>query len=65
MQTQLNLADPDGFYEELVRIHEDLTESESQKLNAKLILMMANQIGNKVILAEILEGARRNQSTNK
>lgn len=57
MHTALNIADPDGFYENLVRLHQGLTDEESQKLNARLILLMANQIGNREVLDEILAWA--------
>ncbi len=52
LETRLNLADPDGFYAELVRLHDGLGTEESLKLDAKLIL--ANHIGDRSVLDEAL-----------
>ena len=40
-----NLTDADGFYEQLLDAHLGLDEQASALLNAKLILVMANHIG--------------------
>ncbi|PWJ21819.1 DUF2783 domain-containing protein [Jannaschia seohaensis] len=53
-----NLPDPDGFYQELLAAHEGLTKSESDALNARLILILANQIGDRAVLTEALRAAR-------
>jgi|GEM_PF-171189 len=53
------LDDPDGFYAELLQLHEGLSEAESQRLNARLILILANQIGDRRILREAMALARR------
>lgn len=53
-----NLADPDGFYAELLAAHEGLSKGQSDALNARLILLLANQIGDREILAEALAEAR-------
>ena len=54
MQTTINVQDPDGFYAGLIELHEGLSAAESLKVNAKLILMMANEIGDRAILDEML-----------
>jgi hypothetical protein len=54
-----NLADPDGFYEQLIDTHRDLDDAQSQLLNAKLVLILANQIGEASVLREALSLARR------
>ncbi len=54
LATELRIADPDAFYAELLRLHAGLAVEESLKLDAKLILLLANQIGDAAILAEIL-----------
>ena len=54
MRTDLGIEDPDGFYAKLIDLHEGLTPEQSNKLNAKLILMMANQIGDQEVLEEML-----------
>lgn len=51
------ISDPDGFYEALIRAHEGLTPEESAALNARLILILANQIGDADILRAALETA--------
>lgn len=52
-----NMTDPDGFYNALVHAHEGLTPDESAALNARLILILANQIGQNDILDEALKTA--------
>ena len=56
MRTDPNIADADGFYEALVAAHEGLSDEESNDLNARLVLLLANQVGDaKVLLACIAE----------
>lgn len=52
-----NIADPDGFYDELLRAHEGLSDDESAAFNARLILTLANHIGDLEILRAALEAA--------
>ncbi|MDE2607838.1 MAG: DUF2783 domain-containing protein [Burkholderiales bacterium] len=59
MKTQLNLQDADGFYEQLLDAHQGLTEQQSALLNARLILLLANQVGDAKLLKECVEAARR------
>ena len=61
---QFNLGDGDGFYEALIETHQDLNGLQSHQLNARLVLMMANQIGDVGILKEILLAARANLLKN-
>lgn len=58
MKTQLNQADADGFYEQLLDAHQGLSEQQSQLLNARLILLLANQVGDPRALKECVEQAR-------
>ncbi len=53
-----NIAQPDDFYEALIALHRDLTPEESAKVNAKLILILANHVGDMDVLREALEAAR-------
>jgi len=53
-----NLADPDGFYEELIRAHEGLTKEQSDAFNARLILTLANHIGDRAVLSAALDAAK-------
>lgn len=54
----VNLDRVDDFYEALIDTHRDLSEPQSQMLNAKLILILANHIGNWNVLREALQTAR-------
>ncbi|HVO88424.1 MAG TPA: DUF2783 domain-containing protein [Casimicrobiaceae bacterium] len=53
-----NLAAPDDFYEALIDMHRDLTLQQSQLVNAKLILLLANHIGDAAILRDAMRRAR-------
>ena len=55
---EANLDDPDGFYEALLRAHEGLSPAESEAFNARLILVLANQIGDRDALIKALEAAK-------
>jgi hypothetical protein len=48
----------DDFYEMLIEAHRDLSDEQSALLNAKLILLLANQIGDLTLLREALSQAR-------
>lgn len=56
--TKPNLSAPDDFYEALVETHQGLSTEESQALNARLILLLANHIGALPVLREALQLAR-------
>jgi hypothetical protein len=58
MKTQLNLQDADGFYEQLLDAHQGLDEEQSKLLNARLILLLANQVGDAKVLKDCVEAAR-------
>ena len=53
-----NLSAPDDFYETLLQAHQDLDAAQSQSLNAALILLLANHIGDLDVLREALARAR-------
>jgi hypothetical protein len=52
------IADPDGFYEELIAAQRDLNDEQVELMNAKLILILANQVGDRATLTEALALAR-------
>jgi hypothetical protein len=52
-----NIARPDDFYEALIALHRDLTPEQSAKVNARLVLLLANHIGDMDVLAGALEAA--------
>ena len=53
-----NIPDPDGFYDDLIAAHAGLSDAESAALNARLILLLANHIGERQVLRQALEAAR-------
>ena len=58
MNTQPNFQDADGFYERLLDAHQGLTREQSELLNARLILLLANQVGDAQVLADCVAAAR-------
>ena len=58
LNTEPNIAAPDDFYEALIDAHRDLTEAESALVNAKLILLLANHVGDAEVLRAALAAAR-------
>jgi hypothetical protein len=52
------LADPDGWYAALMAAHRDLDEPASRQLDAALVVLLANHIGDATVLAEALAVAR-------
>ena len=53
-----NITDPDGFYQELLAAHDALSKEESDAFNARLILTLANHIGDRDVLRAALEAAK-------
>ncbi|WP_342129554.1 DUF2783 domain-containing protein [Hydrogenophaga sp. OTU3427] len=53
-----HFQDADGFYEQLLDAHLGLTREQSELLNARLILTLANQIGDAQVLADSIAMAR-------
>lgn len=58
LETKPNIPDQDSFYNELLAMHEGLTKAESDAYNARLILTLANHIGDRKILREAMEVAK-------
>jgi hypothetical protein len=58
LNTTPNIATPDDFYEELIGLHRDLTEEQSALVNAKLVLLLANHVGDVEVLREAMRAAR-------
>jgi hypothetical protein len=53
-----NIADMDAFYERLIDTHNGLSDADSQMVNAKLVLLLANHIGDMDVLVEAFAKAR-------
>jgi len=50
-----NLQNPDDFYEALINIQRDRTEEEVQTITAKLVLLLANHIGDTEVLDKAMK----------
>jgi hypothetical protein len=59
MKIEPNIPDPDGFYAALVAAHEGLTESQSAELNARLVFLLANQLGDQQALLDCVSAAAK------
>lgn len=53
-----NLDHPDDFYEALIDAHRGLSDAQSADVNARLILLLANQIGDLATLRAAIDKAR-------
>lgn len=64
MTDTLNLdpafADADAVYQDIIDMHKGLSDDESQAANAKLVLLLANHIGDPDAIAEATRLAREN-----
>ena len=58
--TDPRLERPDDFYEALLAAHQGLTPEQSHDLNARLVLLLANQVGRLDVLQAALAAARAN-----
>jgi hypothetical protein len=61
LTTAPNLETPDASYAALIAAHDGLTEAESHALNARLILILMNQIGSAEVIAEAIALAKATQ----
>jgi Protein of unknown function (DUF2783) len=57
------LEAPDDFYEALLDAHADLSDEQSADLNARLVLVLANQIGQLDVLRQALAVVRQGLTT--
>ena len=63
LNVEPNLADPDAYYEMLVDTHQDLSDEQSRMLNAQLILLLSNHIGDPDVLRVAFAIVRGNVET--
>ncbi len=56
--TTPNIPDIDAFYDDLIQSQRDLSDEQAALMNAKLILTLANHIGDRSVLREALVIAR-------
>jgi hypothetical protein len=58
LDTTPRIADPDAFFALLVEAHRGLSAEESRRLDARLVLILANQVGDMAVLRAAIEAAR-------
>ena len=54
-----NFDRPDDVYADLLEAHEGLDKAQSDALNARLMLVLANHIGDRQIIAQALQAAKQ------
>lgn len=52
-----NISDPDGFYKELIDSQRHMSEAEAALMNCKLVLLLANHIGDREVIRMALHQA--------
>jgi hypothetical protein len=62
LQREANSKDPDGLYAAIIEAHAGLADADSAALNARLVLLLANHIGEESVLREALDVARKSIS---
>jgi hypothetical protein len=58
LNTEPNIDKPDDFYEVLINSQRDLDESQVRFMNAKLVLLLANHIGDLAVIRDALVAAQ-------
>ena len=58
LNLQPNFANADDFYERLLNAHDGLNKEESEALNARLIILLANHIGDFKVLDQAITLAK-------
>ena len=53
-----NIENCDDFYSNLIAAHDGLSDEESEIFNSRLVLILANHIGDEKILEEAIEMAK-------
>lgn len=59
LHTDSRLPDPDAAYRALIQAHRGLSEADSAALNTRLVLILANHIGDQDVLSEAIALARK------
>ncbi len=62
LETTSRFADPDAAYRAIIEAHRGLDDVQSAALNAALVLILANQIGDHKVLDETLKLAKSSLS---
>ena len=58
LDSEPNIPQADDFYQALIDAHASLTEEQSAALNARLVLLLANQVGDLTTLQHAIAAAR-------
>ena len=58
LNSQPNIERPDDFYAALIGLHQGLSAEQSLMVNARLILLLANHVGDREVLAQAMTAAR-------
>ena len=64
LNRQPNIADQDVFYAELINAQRDLSDEQADMMLAKLVLILANHVGDRAVLTEAIALARENTLAN-
>jgi Protein of unknown function (DUF2783) len=62
LETTSRFADPDAAYRAIIEAHRGLDDAQSAALNAALVLVLANHIGDHGVLDEVLKLAKSSVS---
>ncbi len=60
LNRQPNIADADGFYQELIESQRELNDEQADMMTTKLVLILANHVGDRKLLREAIALARDN-----
>jgi Protein of unknown function (DUF2783) len=58
LDTSPRFDTPDDIYAMLVDAHRDLSDADSERVNVRLVLLLANHIGDAGVIAEAIAAAR-------
>ena len=58
LNSKPNIAQPDDFYQALIEAHDGLSDQQSAALNARLVLLLSNHIGDMSAIREAIAAAR-------
>lgn len=61
LDTSPRLQDPDAVFAALVAAHDGLDEAASRRVDAALVLLLANHIGNDAVVLDAIRAARRTE----
>lgn len=64
LNLETNIPDADGFYEELINAQRKLDDEQSAVFQAKMLLLLANHVGDRTILTEAMQLAQQGLSAD-